>query len=65
LKLSVTSVAAFALRVLVASFGLIHPSAAGQQSAHAGQLLQAKADATKKHETLPAIPVIAPPGSDL
>jgi hypothetical protein len=65
LKLSVTSVAAFALRVLVACFGLIHPSAAGQQSAHAGQLLQAKADATKKHEALQAVPVIAPPGSDL
>ena len=60
-----TSMAAFALRVLVASFGLVHPSAAGQQSAHAGQLLQAKADATKKHEALQAAPVIAPPGSDL
>src|SRR6202051_1124287 len=65
LKLSMTSMAAFALRVLVASFGLVHPSAAGQQSAHAGQLLQAKADATKKHEALQAAPVIAPPGSDL
>jgi hypothetical protein len=50
--------------VAVASFGLLHPNAAGVQNPHAAQLVQAKADATKKPAPVP-VPVIAPPGSDL
>ena len=43
----------------------MHPSAAGVQNAHAGQLLQAKADTSKKPQPAPTATVIAPPGSDL
>ena len=45
------------------SFGLLSPPAAGVQNPHGAQLVQAKADATKKPE--PPAPVIAPPGADL
>ena len=53
------------LRVVVASFGLLHPPAAAVQNPHAAQLLQAKADANRKPATPVAAPLIAPPGSDL
>jgi hypothetical protein len=43
----------------------MHPSAAGMQNPHAGQLLQAKADTSKKPQPAPPATVIAPPGSDL
>jgi LysM repeat protein len=65
LKVSATSLITFVLRVLVASFGLVHPSAAGQGSKHAAQLLQAKADAAKKPDRVAPTPLIAPPGSDV
>jgi hypothetical protein len=53
------------LRVVVASFGLLHPPAAAVQNPHAAQLLQAKADANRKPATPVAAPLIAPPGSDV
>jgi hypothetical protein len=59
----VASVATFLVRLVVASFGLLSPPAAAVQNPHGVQLVQAKADATKKPE--PPAPVIAPPGSDL
>ncbi len=62
-RLSIARVAAFLLRVALASFGLISPPASAIQSPHPVQLVQAKAEATKKPE--PPAPVIAPPGSDL
>jgi hypothetical protein len=43
--------------------GLFSPPAAAVQNPHGVQLVQVKADATKKAE--PLAPVIAPPGSDL
>jgi hypothetical protein len=43
----------------------MHPSAAGVQNPHAVQLLQAKADTSKKSQPAPPATVIAPPGSDL
>jgi hypothetical protein len=64
-RLSATSVALFLLRVVVASFGLLHPPAAAVQNPHAVQLLQAKADANRKPAVPVAAPVIAPPGSDV
>jgi hypothetical protein len=64
-RLSATSLALFMLRVVVASFGLLHPPAAAVQNPHAVQLLQAKADATRKPAAPVAAPLIAPPGSDL
>src|ERR1700692_1759672 len=64
-RLSATSIALFVLRVVVASFGLLHPNAAGVQNPHAAQLLQAKADASKKPQPPAPVTVIAPPGSDL
>ena len=62
-SVSITTVAVFLLRLALVSFGLLSPPAAGVQNPHAVQLVQVKANATKKPE-LPA-PVIAPPGSDL
>jgi hypothetical protein len=59
----VASVATFLVRLVVASFGLLSPPAAAVQNPHGVQLVQVKADATKKPE--PPAPVIAPPGSDL
>ena len=54
----------------MASFGLLCPSAAAVQNPHAAQLVQVKADASKKLElaaagVAAAPPVIVPPGSDL
>jgi hypothetical protein len=72
-RLTITSVAAFLLRVFVGSFGLFSPTVAAVQNPHALQLVQVKANAnsngnvnvnvSKKPE--PAVPVIVPPGSDL
>ena len=62
-SVSITAVAVFLARLALFSFGLISPPAAGVQNPHAVQLMQAKADATKK--PVPPAPVIAPPGSDL
>jgi hypothetical protein len=59
-RLSTT--AALLLRFF-AAFGLFSLTAAGVQNPHAAQLMQVKADATKKPE--PPASVIAPPGSDL
>jgi hypothetical protein len=64
-KISVTGVVAFVLRVAVASFGLLHPNAAGQQNQHAAQLLQAKADTSKKNALQAPASVVAPSGSDV
>jgi len=61
--LSTASLAAFLLRVALASFGLLFPTASAVQNPHAAQLVQAKADAAKKPE--PPAAVIAPPGADL
>ena len=62
-SVSITTAAVFLVRLALFSFGLISPPAAGVQNPHAVQLMQAKADATKK--PVPPAPVIAPPGSDL
>ena len=62
-SVSITAVAVFLARLALFSFGLISQPAAGVQNPHAVQLMQAKADATKK--PVPPTPVIAPPGSDL
>ncbi len=61
--LSIASVAAFLLRLALTGFGLFSPPAAAVQNPHGVQLVQVKADPTKKPE--PAAAVIAPPGSDL
>jgi hypothetical protein len=50
------------LRMAVSSF-LLSPPAAAVQNPHALQLMQAKANTTKKTE--PAEPLVAPPGSDV
>jgi hypothetical protein len=59
-----TTVAAFLLRLAVSSF-LLSPPIAAVQNPHAVQLIQAKADASKKPQTPAQISVIVPPGSDL
>jgi len=64
-RLSSASVAAFPLGLALTSFGLFLPTAAGVQNPHAAQLIQAKADATKKPVPPAPIAVIAPPGCDL
>jgi hypothetical protein len=61
-SVSITTAAVFLVRLALFSFGLVSPPAAGVQNPHAVQLMQAKADATKK--PVPP-PVIVPPGSDL
>ena len=55
------------LRAALVSFGLLFPTASAVQNPHDAQLVQAKADATKKPEPpRPVIAaVIAPPGADL
>jgi hypothetical protein len=60
---TMTSVAAVLVRLVMASFGLFSPTAAAVQNPHAAQLVQAKADATKKFAA--PVPLVAPPGSDL
>jgi hypothetical protein len=68
-QFSIVTVATFVLRVAVSSFGLFSPPAAAVQNPHGAQLVQVKADATKK--TGPGVPAsiftppIVPPGSDL
>jgi hypothetical protein len=64
-KLSIATVATFLLRVVVSSFGLFSPPAAAVQNPHGAQLVQVKADTTKKPEIPSPVSVIAPPGSDL
>ncbi|HKN72583.1 MAG TPA: putative glycoside hydrolase, partial [Terriglobales bacterium] len=66
-RLSIASLAAFVLRAALVSFGLLFPTASAVQNPHDAQLVQAKADATKKPEPpRPVIAaVIAPPGADL
>jgi len=60
-----TTVAAFLVRLVVASFGLFCPPVAAVQNPHGVQFVQVKADATNKLETPAPVSVIAPPGSDL
>src|SRR6266404_1225449 len=62
-RLSIASVAAFLFPLALAVFVLFCPPAAGVQNPRGVQLVQVKADATKKPD--PPAPVIAPPGSDL
>jgi hypothetical protein len=62
-RLSIASLVAFLCRLFVASFGLFSPTAAGVQNPHGLQLVQVKANATKKPD--PAAQIIVPPGSDL
>ncbi|HMD17139.1 MAG TPA: putative glycoside hydrolase [Terriglobales bacterium] len=56
--------AAFLLRLTVSSF-LLAPPTAAIQNPHSGQLVQAKADASKTRALPAPVPVIVPPGSDL
>ncbi|MGD0793723.1 MAG: putative glycoside hydrolase, partial [Terriglobales bacterium] len=64
-RLSVATVAAFLVRLVVASFGLFCPPVAAVQNPHGVQFVQVKADATKKPDLAATVSVIAPPGSDL
>jgi hypothetical protein len=66
-RFSLTTVAAFICRLVVSSFGLFSPPAAAVQNPHGIQLIQVKANATKKPETTTSVvpSVIVPPGSDL
>ena len=61
-QLSLASFAGFLLRLAVSNF-LLAPPAAAVQNPHGVQLLNVKADTTKKPE--PPAPLIAPPGSDI
>src|SRR5258708_4167598 len=62
-RLSIATIAAFLFPLTLTLLVLFCPPAAGVQNPHGVQLVQVKADATKKPE--PPVPVIAPPGSDL
>src|SRR5467141_4201923 len=62
-RLSIATIAALLFPLALTFFVLFCPPAAGVQNPHGVQLVQVKANATKKPEA-PA-PVIAPPGSDL
>jgi hypothetical protein len=57
------SAAAFLLQLALAAFALFSVEAAAVQNPHAAQLMQVKADTTKKPESAESL--IAPPGSDL
>jgi hypothetical protein len=59
------SLAALLLRLSLASFGLLCPPAAAVQNPHAAQLIQVKADATKKSQIPAPVSIVVPPGSDL
>ncbi len=61
-KLSMASLAAFLVQLVLTGGSLSLP-AAGVQNPHALQLMQVKANATKKPE--PPAPLIAPPGCDV
>ncbi len=63
-ELSMASVAAFLLRLAVSSF-LLSPPAAAVQNPHAAQLIQVKADTSKKHEIPAPVAIVAPPGSEV
>jgi hypothetical protein len=62
-RLSIASITVFVFRLALVGFGLFSPPAAAVQNPHGVQLVQVKADPTKKPE--PPAPVIVPPGSDL
>jgi len=62
-RFSLASLAALLPRLALAAFGLLSPTAAGVQNPHAAQLIQVKADTTKKPQ--PPAPIIAPPGSEV
>jgi hypothetical protein len=64
-KLPIGTMATFLFRVAVSSLGLFSPPAAAVQNPHGAQLVQVKADATKKAEQMPPVSIVAPPGSDL
>jgi hypothetical protein len=64
-KISVSGVIAFTLRAAVASFGLLHPNAAGEQNPHAARFLEAKADTSKKSAAPAPATLVAPSGSDV
>jgi hypothetical protein len=63
-ELSMASVAAFLLRLAMSSF-LLSPPAAAVQNPHAAQLIQVKADTSKKTEPRALVPLVAPPGSEV
>ena len=62
-RFSTASVTTLPLRLVLAVVALFPWNAAAVQNPHAVQLIQAKAEATKKPE--PPAPLVAPPGSDL
>ena len=62
-RLSIAAIAALLFPLALTFLVLFCPPAAGVQNPHGVQLVQVKADATKKPE--PPAPVVAPPGSDL
>ena len=64
-SVSITSVALFLVQLALTGFGLFSATAAGVQNPHALQLMQVKADATKRPAPPALVSVIAPPGSDL
>jgi len=64
-RLLIASVPAFLLRLALVGLGLFSPPAAGVQNPHGVQVVQVKADATRKLEAPATVSVIAPPGSDL
>jgi hypothetical protein len=61
-RLSIASIVGFLLRLAVSSL-LLAPPTAAVQNPHGVQLVNVKADTTKKLE--PPSPIIAPPGSDI
>ena len=64
-RFSIVGVAVFLLRVAVVGSGFASSPAAGVQNPHAVQLMQVKADASKKPAPPAADSVIVPQGSDL
>jgi hypothetical protein len=61
----IASFPALLLRLSLASLGLLCPPAAAVQNPHAAQLIQVKADATKKSQIPAPVSIVVPPGSDL
>ncbi len=64
-SVSITSVAVFLVQLALTGLGLFSATASGVQNPHALQLMQVKADATKRPAPPALVSVIAPPGSDL
>jgi hypothetical protein len=64
-KLPIGTMATFLFRVALSSLGLFSPPAAAVQNPHGAELVQVKADATKKAEQTAPVSIVAPPGSDL